>query len=280
VPSSKLNNIIGGILAKYSTIYKIDLYSVCVLSNHYHLVLSTPIEGNISLFEENVNREISKRVNRLMSRSGSLWHRRYDDLEVLEIEDALEALVYTVTNPTKHGLVANPSSWPGISTYKENCLNAKPKSYTFFNYTSYSIAKRKAFNTGEVVRRSDYETEYVLKLKKLPGYSIEEIQKAVSKRTRKLQEEKWAKNEKFLGRKAVLLQPRAGAFPKKTNKSSRPACYTKCKRALAKFKEELKLKKEKYSLASILYRLGKEDFDFPLFCYLPPRHRIPKYSPI
>ncbi len=257
-----------------------DLYAACVLSNHYHLVASTPIEGNISKFEENVNREIAHRVNRLINRQGNLWHRKYDDLEVEEIEDALEALVYTVTNPTKHGLVASPSSWPGITSYKDNCLNSRPKIYTFFNYTDYGKAKRKAYSAGEVIRRSDYETEYTLEFKTLPGYTNEEIEKEVKKRTRKLQEERWAKNKKFFGRKSVLAQPIKGVFPKKTSKSDRPVCYTKCKRALAEFKEKLKLKADKYKLASVQYRLGKPDYDFPEYCYFPPRHHIPKYSPI
>ena len=275
VPSPEMNNIIGGVLAKYSNIYKIDLYAASILSNHYHLVLSSKIEGNISLFEENINREITKRVNRLLKREGSLWSRRYDDLLVLNKEDALEAVVYTITNPTKHGLVASPKSWPGVSSYA-----VESKAYTFFNYTEYTKARKRASLTGEVVRKSDYEQEYILEFKKLPEYSSEEIEKEVRKRVRKLQEDKWAKEEKFLGRKAVLSQARRGVFPQKTNKTKRPPCYTRCKRALAEFVEELKLVRESYSFASIKYRLGELDFDFPPHCYFPPRHHIPKYNPI
>ena len=285
VPCSKLNNIIGGILAKYSSRYSINLYAACVLSNHYHIIADSPIEGNISLFEENINKEISKRVNRFLNRTGSIWERRYDDLLVLEKEDALEALIYTVTNPTKHGLVANPSSWPGITSCNPGS-NLKTKTYTFFNYTEYNKAKRKAASTAEVVRKSDYEQEYKLEIKKLPQYkelsneAYENlIEKEVKKRTRKLQEERWSKKQKFLGRKAVLNQSRTGVFPRKTNKTKRPACYTRCKRALAEFIEELKLIREKYNLASIKYRLGQTDYEFPIYCYFPPRHHTPKYVP-
>jgi len=281
VPSPELNSIVGGVLAKYSQLYSINLYAVCVLSNHYHLLLSTNIEGNIALFAENINREICKRVNRLLNRKGSLWSRRYDDLLVLEEQDALEALTYTVTNPTKHGLVANPNSWPGITSYGQ-----ESKIYTFFNYTQYSGAKRKSLITGEVIKRSDYEKEYKLEIKKLPMFnnlSNEEanklILKQVEKRVRKLNEEKWSKQERFLGRKAVLNQAKKGVFPNKTNKTKRPACYTRCSRALAEFIEEAKLIRAKYNLASIKYRLERNDFEFPLYCYFPPRHHIPKYVP-
>jgi len=280
IPSPEMNNLIGGILSKYSQLYSIDIYAVCVLSNHYHLVLSTSIEGNIALFAENINREICKRVNKLLNREGSLWSRRYDDLLVLENKDAFEAIIYTITNPTKHGLVANSSSWPGISSYNANCNKEKPKTYTFFNYTRYYKARRRALLTGEVIKRHEYEKEYTLKIKNLKNYSNEKILKESKKRIRKFQEDRWSSNKKFLGRKSVLNQAKKGVFPKETNQSKRPACYTRCKRALSEFIEELKLTREKYFLASMRYRAGLEDFDFPFFCYYPPRHHIPKYVPI
>ena len=281
VPSPELNSIVGGVIAKYSQLYSINLYAVCVLSNHYHLLLSTNVEGGIALFAENINREIGKRVNRLLNREGSLWSRRYDDLLVLEEQDALEALIYTITNPTKHGLVANPNSWPGITSYGQDS-----KTYTFFNYTEYSAARSKSLLTGEVIRRSDYEKEYELKIDKLPMFSnlsnVETkklILKEAEKRVRKLNEEKWAKQDRFLGRKAILNQRSKGAFPKKTNKTKRPVCYTRCKRALTEFIEETRLIREKYSLASIKYRLVIKDFDFPPYCYFPPMHHTPKFVP-
>ena len=55
VPCSEINNIVGGVLAKYSNLYKINIYEAVVLSNHYHLLLDTEVEGNVSLFEENIN---------------------------------------------------------------------------------------------------------------------------------------------------------------------------------------------------------------------------------
>lgn len=34
VPNEKLNNCIGGIIAKYAQLHKVKLYAVTVLSNH------------------------------------------------------------------------------------------------------------------------------------------------------------------------------------------------------------------------------------------------------
>ena len=124
------------------------------------------------------------------------------------------------------------------------------------------------------------DRKYTLEIKPLENYSKEEILKLAEKRTRRLKEDKWAKNQKFLGRKAVLNQAKKGTFPKETNRTNRPACYTKCKKVLAEFKERYKLIRAKYDEASKKYRNGLLDYDFPSFCYFPPRHHIPKYVPI
>ena len=279
VPNDKLNNCIGGIVAKYAQVYGVKLYSVIVLSNHYHVLLSGE---NIALFAENINREIAKRTNMLLGRSGSLWGRRYDDQVTIEEIDELEGLLYILTNPVKHGLVAHAKHWPGISTYNQ-VLGAKPLEYTFLNYTDYYKAKRKAKATGEVVHRSDFETKYQLKISPIRLYEklsdkerIEILDNLLEQRIRKLCNERKKEGKGFLGRKSILSQAPLGDFPKETNKTPRPACYTKCLNALSEFKAELKIKLAHYREASIKYRLGIENTIFPPFCFYPPRHHIPK----
>lgn len=279
VPNDKLNNCIGGIIAKYAEFYNIKLYSVVVLSNHYHILLQGE---QIALFAENLNREIAKRTNMLIGRKGSLWGRRYDDLVTIEETDDLEGLLYILTNPVKHGLVTHSKHWPGINTYHQ-VLGAKPQVYTFLNYTEYNKAKKRAKSTGEAVHRSDYEVRYELKISPIKLYEklsenerIEVINDLLEKRIRKLCDDRRKEGKGFLGRRAILDQPKSGQFPEETNKTPRPACYTKSLIALKAFKEELKVRLAQYREASIKYRLGLLDFVFPPYCFFPPRHHIPK----
>ena len=60
VPNPKLNDIFGGIIARYAEIYTVDLFAATVLGNHYHLLARAP-EGAMPLFGENLNRETAKR---------------------------------------------------------------------------------------------------------------------------------------------------------------------------------------------------------------------------
>ena len=286
VPKHKTNNVIGGIIAKYAKELGIELYAVAVLSNHYHMLLKAP-RGNLALFAENINREIAKRINWLLDRKGTLWGRRYDDQVVLEVEDGLEGLVYTLTNAVKHRLVYEPKQWPGVSTYWQT-LGRKPNVYTFMNYKAYNKAKSKA-DSGEVVRKSDYEKKYALEIKPLPlyeklpiGEQRKRLEKALNTRTRKLAEERRKAGKGCLGRKAVLEQRVVGVYPKEVSYSKRPTCYTRNYAAKKLYDEEERERREEYREASFSYRSGEEDATFPEHCFHPPRHHIPKqhqYAP-
>ena len=279
VPNDKINNCLGGVIAKYANVYNIELYSVVILSNHYHILLWGE---NVSLFAENVNREIAKRVNIILGRKGSLWGRRYDDQITIEETDELEGLLYILANPVKHGLVTHSKYWPGLSTYHQ-VLGAKAQSFTFFNYTEFKKAKLKARANGEVVHRSDYEKKYELKINPIRLFRklsekerIEKLNDLLQIRIKKLYDERLKQGKGFLGRKAIILQPPSGEFPLESNKTKRPVCYTKCLVALSEFKKELKLKLAQYNEASIRYRYGISDVIFPPHCFYPPRHHKPK----
>lgn len=281
VPRSEITNCIGGIIARYAEKYDISLYAVVVLGNHYHILASSG-EGLLSLFAENVGREVAKRINRILFRKGSLWGRRYDDQLVLEEYDALEGLLYTLTNPTKHKLLAHSKLWPGLSTYRQ-AVGGKARKYTFFNHTAFAKAKRRALPKGEIVRRKDFEREYLLKVKPIPLYKNLEseernklIKDALEKRTRKLCREIRAAGGSFLGRKAVLGQKPTGVFPKQSNKTNRPLCYTKSVEALREFKEKYFRMLATYKEASRRYRLGSQLVKFPPNCFLPPTHHVPQ----
>ena len=77
-PNSEINEIIGGVIAKYQQKHKIILYAASILSNHYHLVAQAP-EQNLWEFEQSINREIAKRINWYLGRKGYFWGRRYNE---------------------------------------------------------------------------------------------------------------------------------------------------------------------------------------------------------
>ncbi len=259
IPVPEMNALLGGVLARYTNVHNIDLYCHNFLSNHYHLLLQGS-EGAIPAFAADINREITRRVNRILGREGVLWGRRYDDQVTIEVMDTVEALIYITTNAVKHGLVSHPRLWPGVNSYRQ-LLGSKPKKYVFMEYSKFQAAKKAAAGKGEVVHRRDFEKVYTLELKPLPIFA------SLSKGER---------INKLLGRKAILQQKRSNTFPEQISKSPRPRCYTRSIKALIEFRKEEREKRSHYTEASFKFRLGNFSIEFPKFCIRPPLHYRPR----
>ena len=132
-PSKDVNKTLGGVVARYAEILGIEILAYNFLSNHKHILIRAP-RGNADEFEENVNREIARRLNWKLHRKGKFWSRRYDDQTVVSEEDLLEAFLYVTTNATRHGLVEHPSQWPGLSSYTQS-ITEEAKTYSFRHYS-------------------------------------------------------------------------------------------------------------------------------------------------
>lgn len=259
-PDRWVNEMIGGVLARYQEMYGIEIYAYTFLSNHYHILLRAP-RCNLWQFEQALNREIARRINFYLKREGTLWGRRYDAQIVVEDADQIEALLYIVCNATGHGLVSHPQQWPGMHSY-DQLRTGKELTYRF---DIYSSKEETALHT--------------LKLSPLPALGCnslteqwEVLQKEIFKRLRKLHEAR--ENKPFLG-KARILKQKPFARPKKIKRSPRPACYTKSLIALHWFRKFYKQVRTTYVEASYRYRCGDLSALFPPFTFPPPAHYVP-----
>jgi REP element-mobilizing transposase RayT len=266
LPTQNINKIVGGILARYQEILGIELYAYAVLGNHLHLVARAP-RANIDEFEENVNREIARRLNWKFHLEGQFWSRRYDDLKILSENDLLKAFLYISTNPTRHGLVENSKDWPGLVSYKQS-LDERERQFTFYHYSAASEEQR--------------TTVHSLRLSVLPQFKHltkerrrHTIEGLLRQRTRELIADRKAKGLGFLGLEG-LKRIVPGERPRDISRANRPPCYTECLKLRREF---IKLRKEFstiYRRCSVRYRLGDRSVKFPSFSFLPPVHRAPR----
>ena len=206
----ELNKIIGGVIAKYQAVFSIVIYAYVVCGNHYHILLKAP-EANLWRFAQAINREIAKRVNGLIKRTGHFWGRRYDEQATLKDEDVLKALIYIVCNPVNHGLVDDPSKWPGLNCL-EQILSGMDRVFPFFDKTAYNAARNKA-KKGEVVDPEDFKSYHSLILSPLPifeGLSHEEmaakINALVVERCEEIRTERKKECKGFLGEGKIKRQ--------------------------------------------------------------------------
>ena len=274
-PGRELNDTIGGIIARYQVQFGIEIFAYCVLSNHYHLLVRAP-KSNLWHFQQSINREIAKRVNRIRDREGHFWSRRYSEEIVIGNPATLTALKYIVCNPVRHRLVKDPSKWPGISCLFQ-LLDEKDRTYYFTDYTAYRKAKATAALTGETVYLADFRIPVTLRITPLPMLSSltkknrrQAIRSEIQSHVTLLNAEAEKEQRGYLGYERVLNQ-NPYSTPNKVSKSNRPICYTQDPEAKYIFLTEVYYPwNDSYIKASFQFRSGQLDAQFPPHSIKPP----------
>lgn len=136
------------LLGKASDLYKCKIHAYALMSNHYHLLITTP-EGNISRVMRFINSLFTQYINRTYDYQGTLFQGRYKAIIVEEESYLLELVRYIHRNPYKAGLEKNIGEyrWSSHRAYLQE--NLRPK----------------WLNTNDVLSRfSKYEKEAMKKL--------------------------------------------------------------------------------------------------------------------
>ena len=101
------------------------LHAVCVLSNHWHAVITDP-EGRLPEFMCHVNEFVAKAVNSSLGRWENLFATEQPSAVRLERpEDVIGKMLYTLLNPVESCLVKREEKWPGLWRFEgEQCSGA------------------------------------------------------------------------------------------------------------------------------------------------------------
>lgn len=119
-PDRELNRAFLYCLALATKEYGMEIHALCVMSNHYHLVLTDP-RGVLPLFTAWLNRQLAMCVKHLRDWDEVVWEPnvQVSAVELTGIEEVLDKVAYTLLNPVSSGLVRDPNQWPGaISTLR------------------------------------------------------------------------------------------------------------------------------------------------------------------
>jgi len=202
-PSDEVNNAILYIIAVLAMRHRMLLHALCVMSNHKHDV-STDELGRIVEFERECHALIARVVNALHGDFESLWSREPAcRVSCLEADDVLDKIAYTMANPVEARLVAHGKSWPGVRLAWPMC----PR----------TLRRPAFFRTGEV--GGTWPEEITLELHRPPGYDhlsdadlADLIGEQIERREQAARDAVRLAKRQFLGRRAVLRQPRR-AYP-------------------------------------------------------------------
>jgi putative transposase len=113
-PSRTTNEVFLYVLAVASSRYGVALHGFCVLSNHYHLVV-TDLEARLPAFHQLLDALVARALNAALGRSESFWApNSYSAVVLATPEDIVDKLAYVWANPAAAGLVRSGREWPGL----------------------------------------------------------------------------------------------------------------------------------------------------------------------
>ena len=95
-----------GLLADIARLWKVEIYAYCLMDNHYHLLLSTPI-GGLSRAMRHLDGIYTQSFNRVHHRDGPLFRGRYKAILIDAEEYFLSVVRYIHQNPVGAGTVSD-----------------------------------------------------------------------------------------------------------------------------------------------------------------------------
>jgi REP element-mobilizing transposase RayT len=258
-PSALVNKIFLFVLALAARRYGIEVHAFCVMSNHYHLLVTDP-RARLPAFVQYLDALVARAVNASLGRWEGFWASGVSFSAVSNTSrvDVVRKAAYILANPVTAGLVQCGSEWPGLRTATEQLgaatLTAQ-RPPCFF---------REKGGTPESLE---------LALSVPPGFaSAKEFQDAVAQEVRMLEDETRrafaAEGRRFLGRVRILAQDPlarpAGAEPRR-KLSPRIAAVNPLERidAIARLKRFVR----EYRQALAKLRAGVREVVFPAGTY-------------
>ncbi len=113
-----------GILGKAQQRYKLKVFAYCLLTNHYHILMETPL-GNLGAAMQYLNGVYAMACNGRKGRRGHLTRCRYN-ARVIEDNDYFQTVAnYIAFNPVGAGLAVRPEDWL-FSSYRATIGLSKP----------------------------------------------------------------------------------------------------------------------------------------------------------
>ncbi len=116
LPEAEVTQIFLYLLGVMAKKYSVEIHAFVAMSNHYHLV-ATDTEGTMPKFQRELNSLLARALNAHWGRWESLWDRRsYSAVELIEDQDVLGEMIYTLVNPVRARLVERACEWGGATS--------------------------------------------------------------------------------------------------------------------------------------------------------------------
>jgi REP element-mobilizing transposase RayT len=254
-PSRATTEAFRYLLAVAATRYGVRVHAFCVLSNHYHLVVTDP-DARLPAFHQFLDALLARALNAALGRWEAFWApNSYSAVALASPDDVVSKAAYVLANPVAAGLVRTGRLWPGLWSAPEHV-----------GTTPVQVRRPARFFDP----KGSLPTEAALELTVPPGFaSAEEFRQRLAEALAHLEARAARTHRTFLGAVRVLAQ-KASSRPSESEPrrklSPRVASRDPWKRleALGRLVEFLRA----YRAAWRARRAGRSDAIFPAGTYL------------
>ena len=113
-PSRTVNQVFLYVLALAAQRFGIRVHAFCVLSNHFHLIVTDP-HALLPAFQQLLDALVARAVNASLGRWEAFWAPdSYSAVKLVSPADVVDKAAYVLANPVAAGLVGAGSAWPGL----------------------------------------------------------------------------------------------------------------------------------------------------------------------
>lgn len=253
-PDGAVNNIFAYCLARAAEKYGVELHAACVMSNHYHLVL-TDVRGVLPDFTAWLNRQLAMCIKRLRKWDEVVWEPNVacSAVELCGASEVLDKVAYVLLNPVSAELVPAPESWPGLVTtvraLRRGTMATERPGVWFKNPAPRSATLRYATPSSF----ADHE-QYLTALESLLAGRLEQLRRRMRQN-----------GKRYLGRAGVRKTAVSDRPAKPKERFGRSPTFSALTRSrwLAAVKK-LRAFRAAYRAAYEAWREGRREIEFPL----------------
>jgi REP element-mobilizing transposase RayT len=258
-PSEVTNAIFRYVLAVAARRFRVHVHAFCVLSNHFHLIVTDP-EARLPAFEQYLDSLVARAINASLGRWESFWSpSSYSAVALTSPADVIDKAAYVLANPVAAGLVRRGREWPGLWSSPGHVggapLHAK-RPDTFFSpsgsmpeVAELSLAVPPGFDSATEFRRL--------------------LLDALASKEQRTQDAIAATSRGFLGVTKVLAQkPLARPLPREQRRALNPRIAARDRWKRLEVLSRLVTFLERYRRAWMARRAGDEGALFPPGTYL------------
>lgn len=166
--SDHMKNLFTLLLREFRDRYRVAIYSYCIMTNHYHLIIENS-SGLMPEFFHMLNGRFGHLYRKKYGGKGAVFQDRYKSLIINNDSYLLTSIAYTLNNPVRKGLCDSFEKYKwssGKECFSENNKRVSAKGYIeemFDNQESF----KEFVNSMKDISTDDYEELNVREQSKL-----------------------------------------------------------------------------------------------------------------